>query len=222
MEEVSADESETADEFSEHMEKKEALKGTDLSKLYIFLKAKDENKVLGNLYRTVTDEGHVKWVCIDHYRMNYQENLAKEFQGVLDTIGGSLNENVGKVKVMLWSRKLAKVFYSALGTARSVYELDIDLHWDYTTSDLVALEDALKKSRISIVRLDLQQVRTIVTSGLWQGVWDDFFPHKRIFTNKTSHLVWDRPQCLLHKITTGNRSWCSTGWKSSVDVHFLK
>ncbi|KAG0268953.1 hypothetical protein BGZ96_006613, partial [Linnemannia gamsii] len=73
--------------------KKEALEGADLRKLVIFLKDKDENKVLGTLYTTVTDEGHVKWICIDHYRVNYQETSAKEFLRVLDSVGGSFSEN---------------------------------------------------------------------------------------------------------------------------------
>ncbi|CAO3571880.1 unnamed protein product [Mortierella alpina] len=73
---------------TEQVDGKEALEGADLRKLDTFLKHKDSNKVLGNLYRTVTDEGHVKWVCIDHYRMNYQENAAKEFLRVLEAVGG--------------------------------------------------------------------------------------------------------------------------------------
>ncbi|KAG0248291.1 hypothetical protein BGZ95_008123, partial [Linnemannia exigua] len=147
MDKVSEDEGEAVDEFAEQMKKKEALEGADLRKLDTFLKDKDGDKVLGNLYRTVTDDGHVKWVCIDHYRTNYQENSAKEFLRVLDDVGGSFNENVGRVEVTLWSRVLAEQFYSALGKARSVYELDIDLHWACTSSDLELLEGALKTSR---------------------------------------------------------------------------
>ncbi|KAG9061903.1 hypothetical protein KI688_007054 [Linnemannia hyalina] len=166
MDKVSVSEGEAVDGFAEPSGKKEALEGADLRKLDTFLKDKDGNKVLGNLYRTVTDEGHVKWVCIDHYRVNYQETSAKEFLRVLDSVGGSLSENVGRVEVRLESRVLAEKFFSALGKARSVYELDIDLHWACTTSDLEALEDALKKSRVSILRLDLQQFQTGVASQL--------------------------------------------------------
>ncbi|KAF8933054.1 hypothetical protein BGZ47_011060 [Haplosporangium gracile] len=160
MDKASANEGEAVDEFAKQMEKKEALEGADLRKLDTFLKNKDGNKVLGNLYRTVTDEGHVKWVCIDHYRVSYQENSAKEFLRVLDSVGGSFSENVGTVVVRLRSRELSEQFFSALGKARSVYELDIDLDWACTTSDLEALEDALKKSRVSILRLDIRQFRT--------------------------------------------------------------
>ncbi|KAF9342973.1 hypothetical protein BGX34_007402, partial [Mortierella sp. NVP85] len=49
------------DGCSEQMENNEALEGADLRQLETFLKDKDENRVLGNLYRTVTSEGHVKW-----------------------------------------------------------------------------------------------------------------------------------------------------------------
>ncbi|KAG0273304.1 hypothetical protein BGZ97_010756, partial [Linnemannia gamsii] len=147
MDKVSANEGEAGDEFTEQMEKKEALEGADLRKLNTFLKDKDEKKVLGNLYRTVTDEGRVKWVCIDHYRANYQENSAKEFLRVLHSVGGSFNENIGRVEVKLRSRELAELFFSAIEKARSVYELDINLDWTCTTSDLEALEYALKKSR---------------------------------------------------------------------------
>ncbi|KAF9551518.1 hypothetical protein EC957_008187 [Mortierella hygrophila] len=149
MDEVSVNEGEAVDEFSNQMEKKEALEGADLRKLGTFLKDKDGNKVLGNLYRTVTNEGHVKWVCIDHYRMNYLENSAKEFMRVLNSVGGSFSENDGRVGVRLQSRAMAEAFFSALEKARSVYELDISLHWACTTSDLEALEDVLKKSRMS-------------------------------------------------------------------------
>jgi hypothetical protein len=174
------------------MEKREALKGVDLRKLYTFLKDKDEKKVLGNLYRTVTDEGHIIWVCIDHYRVKYQENSTMELQRVLDSVGGSFNENIGKVKVMLWSRMLAVAFYSALEKARSVCELDIDLHWGCTTSDLVALGDALKKSRISNVRLDLRRLWTGVTGGVLPTfTWHDaIFSIRDLPNMKVFHILF--------------------------------
>ncbi|KAI9240922.1 MAG: hypothetical protein BYD32DRAFT_449058 [Podila humilis] len=96
MNKVSVNEGKAVDEFAKQMENKEALAGADLRKLDTFLKAKDGDKVLGNLYRTVTDEGHVKWVCIDHYRENYQESTAKEFQRMLDSVEGSFDKNIGR------------------------------------------------------------------------------------------------------------------------------
>jgi hypothetical protein len=191
MDKGSANEDEAGDEFAEQMEKKEALEGADLRKLHTFLKDKDGNKVLGDLYRTVTDEGHVKWVCIDHYRVNYQENSAKEFLRVLDSVGGSFNENVGKVEVRLQSRVLAEQLFSALGKARSVYELDINLDWACTTSDLEAVKDALKKSRVSILRLDLGQFRTSATSKLLSTStqYDIIFRIRDLPNMKILHII---------------------------------
>ncbi|KAF9271272.1 hypothetical protein BGZ88_006436, partial [Linnemannia elongata] len=159
MDGVSKDEGAAIEGFDEEMEKKMALEGADLRKLDTFLKDKDANKVLGDMFRTVTDEGHVKWVFIDHYRENYQESTAKEFQGVLDSVGGSVDEHLGRVEVKLRSRVLANKFSSVLGKARSgsVHELDVDLDWACNMSDLEAMEDALAKSRVPILRLDIKQ-----------------------------------------------------------------
>ncbi|KAG0313590.1 hypothetical protein BGZ99_008727 [Dissophora globulifera] len=176
MDRVSVDEGEAIEDIStskgkseeviEQMEAKEALEGANLRKLSTFLQDKDENKVLGNLYRTVTVEGHVKWVCIDHYRENYQEAQARAFQRALNLVGGLFDENNGLVTVKLRSRALAEQFYAALGRARSVLELDIDLDFECTKSDLEGLENVLKTSSVSILRLDNQRFRTSIGGKL--------------------------------------------------------
>ncbi|KAG0047223.1 hypothetical protein BGZ90_007936, partial [Linnemannia elongata] len=161
MDKVSVNEGEAVDEFAKQMENKEALAGADLRKLDTFLKAKDADKVLGNIYRTVTDEGHVKWVCIDHYCENYQESMVQDFQRILNSMGGSFNKSIGRVAVVLRSRVLAEQFFSALGKARSVYELDIVFDWACNTSDLELLEESLKISTsVSILQLDLRKFQT--------------------------------------------------------------
>ncbi|KAG0375797.1 hypothetical protein BGX24_008647 [Mortierella sp. AD032] len=192
MDKVFVNEGEAVDEFAKQMEKKEALEGANLRKLDTFLKDKDGNKVLGNLYRIVTDEGHVKWVCIDHYRMSYQESSAKEFLRMLDYVGGSFSENIGRVEVRIQSRVMAEQFFSALGKARFVYELDIDLGWACAASDLEALEDALKKSRVSILQLHLRQQfrpslgnRFLSTSARYEAL----FRLRELPTVKMIHIV---------------------------------
>ncbi|KAF9943990.1 hypothetical protein BGZ70_005175, partial [Mortierella alpina] len=147
MDKVSVNEGEAVDGFARQMENKEALAGADLRKLGTFLKVKDGDKVLGNLYRTVTDEGHVKWVCIDHYRENYQETTAEDFQRMLNAVGGSFDRSLGRVEVTLQSRVLAEQFFATLAKARSVYELDVGFEWPCTAGSLEVLEDALKTSR---------------------------------------------------------------------------
>ncbi|KAK3837377.1 MAG: hypothetical protein J3R72DRAFT_476957 [Linnemannia gamsii] len=166
IEKDSLDEGEPVENFADRMENKEALEGADLRKLETFLKDKDENKVLGNLYRTVTDEGHVKWVCMDHYRENYNKTAAEAFRRVVDAVGGSFDENNGLAKVKLRSRVMANQFYLVLEKARSVYELDIILDWACTTTDIQALEDALNKSIVSALHVDLQQFQPRLTNKL--------------------------------------------------------
>ncbi|KAF9924507.1 hypothetical protein BGZ67_009215 [Mortierella alpina] len=189
MDNVSMNEGEAVDESAKQMKNKEALAGADLRKLDTFLKAKDGDKVLGNLYRTVTDEGHVKWVCIDHYRENYLGSEVKDFQRTLDAVGGSFDKNLGRIKVKLRSRVLAEQFFSVLGKARSVYELNIVFDWACTTSDLEQLEVALKKStRVSILQLDLQQFQTsklLPTSSQYEVL----FRFPEVPSMKTVHII---------------------------------
>ncbi|KAF9979472.1 hypothetical protein BGZ75_009658, partial [Mortierella antarctica] len=189
LDKVSANEGEAVDKFAKQMENKEALAGADLRKLDTFLKTKDGDKVLGNLYRTVTDEGHVKWVCIDHYRENYLESTAKDFQRTLDAVGGTFDRSLGRVEVTLRSRVLAEQFFSALGNARSLYELNIVFDWACTTSDLEQLEVALKKStRVSILRLDLRKFQTniLLPTSSQYGV---LFRFPGVHSMKTIHIV---------------------------------
>ncbi|KAF9556315.1 hypothetical protein EC968_008315 [Mortierella alpina] len=154
------------EEADEQVNSKEALEGADLRKLDTFLKGSDGNKVLGNLYRTVTDKGHVKWVCIDHYRENYNQTAAEVFRRTIEAIGGTFDENTGTAKVKLQSRVLSEQFYSGLQKAKSVYELDISLDMEGTRSDLEALADALKTSNVSILHLHLREFRPSLSSKL--------------------------------------------------------
>ncbi|KAF9347416.1 hypothetical protein BGX34_003163 [Mortierella sp. NVP85] len=143
------------DGLTEQMDGNEALEGADLRQLELFLKNKDEHRVLGNLYRTVTTEGHVKWVCIDHYRENYHEMTAKVFSDAITVLGGTFEENIGRVEVTLSSKAQADQFYQALGRARSVHELKLGLHWETTQGDFKRLRNALPKTGVGVLELHL-------------------------------------------------------------------
>jgi len=156
IEKVSEDEGEAVAGIEERMESNEALEGADLRQLEMFLKNKDENRVLGNLYRTVTSQGHVKWVCIDHYRENYHGKAAKAFHNSVEALEGSFDENIGSVKVTLRSRMLAEQFYLALEKARSVYELKVVLDWETSQSDFKKLRDTLALTNVGVLELHLR------------------------------------------------------------------
>jgi len=141
----------------DQMKNNEALEGADLRQLESFLRSNDETRVLGNLYRTVTSKGHVKWVCIDHYRENYHEKAAKAFRDVVEALKGTFDENIGRVQVTLQSRVQAEQFYSALEKSRSVYELGIKLDWEVTLSDFKNLRDTLVLTNVGVLQIYLGQ-----------------------------------------------------------------
>ncbi|KAG0351167.1 hypothetical protein BGZ54_003387 [Gamsiella multidivaricata] len=144
----------------------DALEGADLRHLEAFIKGKDKHRALGNLYRIVTQEGHVKWVCIDHYRLTYKEKEQQAFANAVQVNGGTYEPQLGRAVVKLGFKIRAAEFFDALAKARRVDDLDITFDWECTRSDLEALEDALKKSRVLILRLDLYRFRTSLGTRL--------------------------------------------------------
>ncbi|ORZ23712.1 hypothetical protein BCR41DRAFT_349019 [Lobosporangium transversale] len=147
------------------MDDYEGLEGADLRRLSTFLQTNDENRQLGNLYRITAEAGHVKWVCVDHYRSTYKEKEQKAFEDVVAMNGGKYDSQLGKVVIELVSRIRAREFFEALTRAKHVYELDIrfDWNWVWTKTDLEALRNALRVSSVSILRLDLGESQESIT-----------------------------------------------------------
>ncbi|ORZ15556.1 hypothetical protein BCR41DRAFT_422319 [Lobosporangium transversale] len=144
----------------------EALEGADLRQLGKFLENNDEGNQLGNLYRITTETGHVKWVCFDHYRWTYGEAERRVFKKVVELNGGEYNLHLGKVIITLKSKTTAEEFFNALANARRVYELDIIFDWNWTKADLEGFEEALKKSSVSALRLELGEFQERTTEKL--------------------------------------------------------
>lgn len=127
----------------------EALEGADLRQLQLYLNAKDKGRVLGDLFRIFTHEGHVKWVCIDHYKENYRKTAIRRLKEVLSANGGYFNEERGEVSIHLASEAAADQFYEAMVKARGVRRLYIALKWDATLSDLRKFASAITKANIT-------------------------------------------------------------------------
>ncbi|KAG0253244.1 hypothetical protein BGZ95_006382, partial [Linnemannia exigua] len=138
----------------------EGLEGVELRQLGSFLKTSEEENLLGNLYRMTTSDGHVKWVCRDHYRASYQEKHVQKLRDVVKLAQGEFDEQLGRIEIVLESRFAADEFYSAVSKAKGVLELIVELRWECTRSDLEAFHNALKKSRVPVLRLDLGQFGT--------------------------------------------------------------
>ncbi|KAK3821021.1 MAG: hypothetical protein J3Q66DRAFT_437962 [Benniella sp.] len=126
----------------------EALEGADLRQLESYLKVKDKGRVLGNLYRIVTSEGHVKWVCFDHYRASYREVAIKQLQEIVTVNSGTYVEETGSIEIKLATSTQAKQFYEAMEKARCIQELEITFGWDATMDDLRQFAKAVTKANV--------------------------------------------------------------------------
>ncbi|KAG0314231.1 hypothetical protein BGZ99_008279 [Dissophora globulifera] len=129
-------------------DKLEALEGADLRHLESYLEVKDQGRALGNLYRIVTQEGHVKWVCFDHYRANYRLSSTQFLQDVVEIHGGTFIAEIGSIEIKVPSSIIARQFYDVLIRARGIQELNITLEWDASMDDLRALCNAVNNANV--------------------------------------------------------------------------
>ncbi|KAF8985225.1 hypothetical protein BGZ52_011248 [Haplosporangium bisporale] len=133
-----------------------ALEGSDLRRLGSFLRNKDEDKVLGNLYRITTPEGHVKWVCLEHYRASYREASMRAFLQVVEQAHGTFEPQLRKVTLTLPSFTIAQDFFQRLETAPAVNEMDVTLGWGFTGSELKRLVQGVRQSNVRFCSIDLK------------------------------------------------------------------
>ncbi|KAG0238704.1 hypothetical protein BGW42_002570 [Actinomortierella wolfii] len=133
-----------------------ALEGADLRRLRSFLKINDTTKVLGNLYRITTSDGHVKWVCLSHYRSMYREYAMKALLDHIEANNSSAayDEHLQKVIITLSSSTTAAQFFDILSKAPGVSELDVRLQWNFSGSDLARLRDTLRASMVHSLTID--------------------------------------------------------------------
>jgi len=156
-----------------------ALEGADLRQIRSYLHVKDPEHTLGNLFRVVTPEGHVKWVCLDHYRENYAEQATKDLRDIVFYCRGRFIEETGRIEVRLPSHLYANVFYEALIKARRIQELDITLEWDAIMADFQDLAKAVTTANV----IDLT-----VNGTHFKGPATDVFNRKQRF-NPIMRLV---------------------------------
>ncbi|KAI1317026.1 hypothetical protein EDD11_009092 [Mortierella claussenii] len=156
----------------QQLDKLEVMEGADLRRLEQYLKVRDEGRVLGNLYRIVTQEGHVKWVCIDHYRDNYQQSSMQQLKEMVELNRGTLIEQEGKITISLSSSMLARQFYDVVVKTRGIQDLDITFGWDATFQDLRDFESAMTKANI---------VRLVCNGNLLKGPGLDVINRRRRF-----------------------------------------
>ncbi|KAI8349177.1 hypothetical protein B0O80DRAFT_171016 [Mortierella sp. GBAus27b] len=141
-------------EDHEEFDQLQALEGADLRQLESYLKIKDKGRVLANLYRIVTFEGHVKWVCFDHYKATYRASAVQHLREIVEVNRGTFIEETGTIEIKVAISTLAKQFYDAMVKARGIQELDITLEWDATMSDIRSLVSAISKANVVHVTMN--------------------------------------------------------------------
>ncbi|KAG0061498.1 hypothetical protein BGZ89_011398 [Linnemannia elongata] len=121
----------------------------------------DKAKILGNLYRITTEQGHVKWVCFEHYQERYRATTLASFVQSVETAGGTYDARLSQVTISLMSSTTLKDFFRRLvSQAPAIENLDVTLDWDFGSSDLAVLVDMLSKSNIKSFSLDLKDNNT--------------------------------------------------------------
>jgi hypothetical protein len=74
------------------------LEGAALRGIESFLKKTDEHRKFGNLFRSVTNDGHVRWVCIQHHEQHYSKNAIKSLHEEFRKLGGEIKEDIAIVE----------------------------------------------------------------------------------------------------------------------------
>ncbi|KAG0247309.1 hypothetical protein BG011_001687 [Mortierella polycephala] len=105
----------------------EGLEGVELRQLESFLKKSSEENLLGNLYRMTTSDGHVKWVCRDHYRVSYQEKHSQKLRDVGKLAQGEFDEQLGRITILLLLEWFLQRRQRSSGAVRGIQDqLDSD------------------------------------------------------------------------------------------------
>ncbi|ORZ28495.1 hypothetical protein BCR41DRAFT_367130 [Lobosporangium transversale] len=136
------------------------VEGADLRRLNAYLEKKDQDRALGNLFRTVDARGHVKWICLDHFRSTYHQRRDREFENEILMHRGQYDRRLGIVTVVLPSSEAITRFMDAMTQAGSFNELDVQLR-SYGCQDLKILGDSLSKTNVSKLILTAHQYKGI-------------------------------------------------------------
>ncbi|KAG0231362.1 hypothetical protein BGX31_005537 [Mortierella sp. GBA43] len=127
------------------------LQGSKLRRLESFLIRQDKGRVLGNLNRIVTVDGHIRWAC-NYHRGKYNEKSMEQLRDVVKVNNGTVEMKMSKVTVKVKSKTTARQVYDSITKAK-VRILDIQLEWNVGKSDLKEFAKAMCESHV--VQLDL-------------------------------------------------------------------
>ena len=128
------------------------LQGAQLRELEAFLDLVDNNHSLGNLFRIVTDDGHVRWVCHEHYHSMNSNSKMLNYARQLESIGGKYDQELKEVSLTgNLTSKILTMITEALTQGLTMFTL-VFRNCSLESRDLVNLFDTMI-NRSSIHRL---------------------------------------------------------------------
>ncbi|CAF1358731.1 unnamed protein product [Rotaria sp. Silwood1] len=134
-----------------------SLQGAQLRELEAFLELIDNKHSLGNLYRTITNDGHVRWVCLEHYHTMSFNNKMSEYIRQLEAFGGKFNQETKEVILTgSLTTKNITIFCDALTKGFTILTLVLQ-NCSFNIKDLDKLFDVII-NRSSIQRLIIMSV----------------------------------------------------------------
>ncbi|KAF9128945.1 hypothetical protein BGW39_004597 [Mortierella sp. 14UC] len=159
-----------------------ALEGAELRRLDTFLRNKDQDKVLGRLYRVTTSKGHVKWVCLEHYKYSYKAMAMASFIEMVKSYNGVYEEYLCKVAITLPNSNAANDFIERLeNEGANINELDLTLKWVFSTHDLQRIVRAICRSNIKVLKVDLSDRKNRLDPAQAEN---RYYPLVELFSNR--------------------------------------
>ncbi|KAG0275859.1 hypothetical protein BGZ95_008308 [Linnemannia exigua] len=135
----------------------QVLDDVELRAIKSFLVRKDARQTLGNLYRILTPEKKIKWVCRDHVQKNVKGNDFANLRHAIGNFGATLDESRGRVTVQLSSKNAVK-FFEIVSSKSNIQELDINLDFSPSTDQIRKLRHAIKSSQVSRLIISIKAV----------------------------------------------------------------
>jgi chromosome segregation ATPase len=113
---------------------------------------KENNNKINQLQRDVIEKDNK----IEHLIKEVHQNIKE----AVEANEGRYDYLSGKATVRLKSRNQAEGFWKVLSNTKYIFELDIEMGWNHTESDLTALEKVLNDSSASTLQLNIKQFET--------------------------------------------------------------
>ncbi|CAF3687163.1 unnamed protein product [Rotaria socialis] len=135
------------------------LQGAELREIQTYLELVDDKRSLGNLYRIVTDDGYVRWVCLQHYDDISFNNEMNKYINEFEAMGGKFDQKTKEafINQVNITSKNVEMMCKALGKGFNIVKL-ICRECSIDEDDLEKLLDIII-NRSSIRCLNMGSIR---------------------------------------------------------------